>query len=116
MIFFVLLLVLSSGASAYESDQYTNRTQDISDSLDLLDGAVNNAIPDILARKNAPRNKSRIAMAIYFENGGLYWAAKIKRWDAKTTEVAKYDKTRSDSVQKTKPYWDHLLNFISGIA
>ena len=65
MVLLVLLLVFSSGAAAYESDQYTNRTQDISDSLELMDGAVNKAIQDILARKNPPRTKSRIAKAIY---------------------------------------------------
>ena len=116
MIFFVLLLVFSSGASAYESDQYTNRTQDISDSLDLLDGAVNKAFQDILARKNAPRTKSTIAKAIYFEIGGLYWADKIERWAAKSPEVEKYDQTRRDSVYKGMPFWATRVNFIFGVG
>lgn len=116
MVRLVLLLVFSCGAGAYESDQYTNRTQDISDSLELMDGAVNKAIQDILARKNPPRTNSRIAKAIYFEIGGLYWADKIERWAAKSSEVEKYDQTRRDSVYKGMPFWATRVNFIFGIG
>ena len=116
MVPLVLLLVFSSSAGAYESDQYTNRTQDISDSLELMDEAVNKSIRDILARKNPPRTKSRIAKAIYFEIGGLYWADKIERWAAKSPEVEKYDQTRRDSVYKGMPFWATRVNFIFGIG
>jgi hypothetical protein len=116
MVRLVLLLVFSCGAGAYESDQYTNRTQDISDSLELMDGAVNKAIQDILARKNPPRTKSRIAKAIYFEIGGLYWADKIERWAAKSSEVEKYEQTRRDSVYKGMPFWATRVNFVFGIG
>ena len=116
MILLVLLLVFSSDAGAYESDQYTNRTQDISDSLELMDGAVNKAIRDILARKNPPRTNSRIAKAIYFEIGGLYWADKIERWAAKSPEVEKYEQTRRDSVYKGMPFWATRVNFIFGVG
>ena len=116
MVRLVLLLVFSCGAGAYESDQYTNRTQDISDSLELMDGAVNKAIKVILARKNPPRTKSRIAKAIYFEIGGLYWADKIERWAAKSSEVEKYEQTRRDSVYKGMPFWATRVNFVFGIG
>ena len=116
MVLFFLLLVFSSDAGAYESDQYTNRTQDISDSLELMDGAVNKAIRDILARKNPPRTNSRIAKAIYFEIGGLYWADKIERWAAKSPEVEKYEQTRRDSVYKGMPFWATRVNFIFGVG
>ena len=116
MVILVLLLVFSSSAGAYESDQYTNRTQDISDSLELMDGAVNKAIRDILARKNPPRTNSRIAKAIYFEIGGLYWADKIERWAAKSPEVEKYEQTRRDSVYKGMPFWATRVNFIFGVG
>ncbi len=116
MVLLVLLLVFSSDAGAYESDQYTNRTQDISDSLELMDGAVNKAIRDILARKNPPRTNSRIAKAIYFEIGGLYWADKIERWAAKSPEVEKYEQTRRDSVYKGMPFWATRVNFIFGVG
>ena len=116
MVLLVLLLVFSSHAGAYESDQYTNRTQDISDSLELMDGAVNKAIQDILARKNPPRTKSKYAKAIYFEIGGLYWADKIERWAAKSLEVEKYEQTRRDSVYKGMPFWATRVNFIFGVG
>lgn len=116
MILFVLLLVFSSGASAYESDQYTNRTQDIADSRDLLDDAVNQAIQGILARKNAPRTKQKIAKAIYLDIGGLYWADKIERWAAKSPDVEKYDQTRRESVYKGMPFWATRVNFVFGVG
>ena len=81
-----------------------------------MDGAVNKAIQDILARKNPPRTKSRIAKAIYFEIGGLYWADKIERWAAKSPEVEKYEQTRRDSVYKGMPFWATRVNFIFGIG
>ncbi|MDA0271971.1 MAG: hypothetical protein O3C68_01800 [Proteobacteria bacterium] len=116
IVFVVFLLVLSSGASAYESDQYTNRTQDVADSLDVLDREVNQAIRNILARKNPPRSKGKIAKAIYFEIGGLYWADKIERWAAKSPEVEKYDQTRRESVYKGMPFWATRVNFIFGVG
>lgn len=116
MVLLFLLLVFSSDVGAYESDQYTNRTQDISDSLELMDGAVNKAIRDILARKNPPRTNLRIAKAIYFEIGGLYWADKIERWAAKSPEVEKYEQTRRDSVYKGMPFWATRVNFIFGVG
>ena len=116
IVFVALLLVFSTGAGAYESDQYTNRTQDISDSRDLLDVEVNHAIRNILARKNAPRTKGKIAKAIYFEIGGLYWADKIERWAAKSPEVEKYDQTRHESVYRGMPFWATRVNFVFGVG
>ncbi len=116
MIFFVLLMAFTSGASAYESDQYTNRTQDISDAQELLDGVVNQAIQSILKQKKAPRTKHKIAKAIYNEIGGLYWADKIERWASKSPEVEKYDQTRRESIYKGMPFWATRVNFFFGVG
>lgn len=113
-IVFLFLLVTAVEASAYESDQYTNRLQPVADSLVVMDKAVNDAIEKIL--RSSPNSQGAVAKAIYHEIGGLYWADKIERWAAKSPEVEKYDHTRYESIYRGMPFWATRVNFVFGIG
>jgi hypothetical protein len=111
-----ILLILSSPAFGYESDQYTNRTQKVSDSIVLMNGEVNDAIGRILGRGRPPTSKKTMARAIYHEIGGIYWADKIERWAAKSPDVEKYHQTRHKSIYAGMPIWATRVNFVFGVG
>lgn len=111
LLLFVPLLVFG-----YESDQYTQRTQEVSDSLRVMDRAVNDSIASILARKKPPTTQAAMARAIYYDIGGHYWADKIERWAAKSAEVEKYHQSRYQSIYRSMPIWATRVNFLFGIG
>ena len=116
MIFLVLLLLLSIEVCAYESDQYSNRTQYVVDSRGRLDLFVNQAIQDILNSKNAPNTRLKFAKAVYFEVGGLFWVDKIERWAGNSPDIDKYDQTRHGSIYRGMPFWATRVNFVFGVG
>jgi hypothetical protein len=112
----VASLLYSPESFAYESDQYRNRTQQVADSLTVMDKQVNNAIARILSRKRPPKTQQKFAAAIFHEIGGYYWADKIERWAAKSPEVEKYDQTRHKSIYRDMPIWATRVNFVFGVG
>ena len=101
----LLLLFVPLMVFGYESDQYTNRTRNVADSLKVMDRAVNQSIALILARDQPPTTPAMMARAIYYDIGGHHWADKIERWAAKSDEVEKYPQTRYQSIYRGMPFW-----------
>ena len=114
----VTLLACSAcpGAFAYESDQYLNRTVKVEDSLAVLDEQVNLALDRILGRCNPPETRKEVAVAVYRELGGLYWADRIERWAAKSEAVDKYPQTRYRSIYRGMPIWATRVAFLFGVG
>ncbi len=112
----VALSLFWHGAQAYESDQYTNRTWPVADSLLLMDERVNLAMQQILHRQRVPQTEKAFARAIYNELGGLYWADKIERWAVRSPAVAKYPQTRHRSIYRFMPVWATRVNFVFGVG
>ena len=101
---------------AYESDQYMNRTQKVSDALKIMDQQVNAAIDKVLDRDGLNVSRQAVARAIWSEIGGIYWADKIERWAAKSPRVEKYDQTRHQSIYRNMPIWATRVNFVFGVG
>lgn len=117
MYFFLpILIVGSSAVFGYETDQYTNRTQKVADSLVVMNQQVNEALDRIIDRRHQPASDRAFSRAMYHEVGGLYWADKIERWAAKAPEVDKYRQTRYESVYRGMPIWATRVNFVFGIG
>jgi hypothetical protein len=110
------LLLVSLISTAYETDQHTNRTEDVSDSLVLMDDQVNGALQRILSRKRQPSTQKAVAAAIFHEIGGYYWADKIERWAAKSPDVEKYSQSRHNSIYRSMPIWATRVNFVFGVG
>ena len=110
------LLLVSSISTAYETDQHSHRTQDVSDSLDLMDAQVNEALVRILNKKRQPKSQRAFAAAIFHQIGGYYWADKIERWAARSPEVEKYNQTRHKSIYRAMPIWATRVNFLFGVG
>lgn len=112
---FLPFLTLSVSVSGYESDQYMNREELVTDSLEVMDGQVNLAITS-LSKAGTYRTERAFARAIYYELGGWYWADKIERWAGKSPLVDKYSQTRHKSVYRSMPIWATRVNFIFGVG
>ncbi len=112
----LLYVTLMSSASAYETDQYSNRTLNVADSLPLLNARVNKAIADIAAGWKKPADDKSFARAIYYELGGWYWADKIERWAAASPEIEKYPQTRYHSIYRGMPVWATRVTYLFGVG
>ena len=64
-------------ASAYETDQLTNRATPIADSTDVLNREVNAALDRIVAEWNKGHNEWAFVDAVYHEIGGVHWVDRL---------------------------------------
>lgn len=101
---------------AYESDQHTNRTQEVPDSLEIMDEQVNAAIEKVLNREHMSTSRKAVARGIWSEIGGIYWADKIERWAVKSPLIEKYDQTRHQNIYSNMPIWATRAAFIFGLG
>ncbi len=114
--FFLCGLAFCADVYAYESDQYTNRTQKVADALEIMDQQVNAAIDKVLDRDEMSISRKAVARSIWSKIGGIYWADKIERWAAKSPLVDKYDQTRHQSIYRNMPIWATRVNFVFGVG
>jgi|DEB0MinimDraft_6_1074348.scaffolds.fasta_scaffold48699_2 hypothetical protein len=114
--FIVISVFFAWPVWAYESDQYLNRTEAVSDSLAVMDAEINDAIEAIIQRSRQPQSDRRFARAVYYAVGGWYWADKIERWAAKSPAVEKYSQSRHRSIYRAMPVWATRVNFVFGVG
>ncbi len=103
-------------ATAYETDQFSNRSEPIEDSTEVLNREVNNTIEDIVADWHKGHDEMALVNAIYRRIGGLHWVDKLERWAMKSDEVGKLSTPRYDSVYSGLPIWSVRVTFLFGIG
>ena len=101
----IALLLAPLSCGAYETDQFSNRLNPITDSTELLDGRVNLSIADAIADWKGPRKDSKVVGAIYHDIGGVHWVDKIERWAMKSEDVERLQASRYDSIYRGHPIW-----------
>jgi hypothetical protein len=109
-------LATAGAARAYETDQYSNRLEPISDSEPVLDAIVNRALADIAADWRGPEDRLRFATAVWKRLGGLYWVDRIERMAMKSPEIEKLPQHRWQSIYHGAPFWATRVNFVFGIG
>lgn len=112
----LLLLVMPAIACAYETDQFSNRSEPIADSTDVLNRKVNDTIEDIVADWHKGHDEIAFVNAIYREIGGLHWVDRLERWAMKSPDVEKLVTKRYDSVFDGQPIWASRFVWIFGIG
>ena len=65
-------------ANAYETDQYTNRSDPIADSTEVLNDKVNDTIEEIVAEWRNGHDEIAFVDAFYRELGGLHWVDRLR--------------------------------------
>ena len=101
----MLILIAPQMCGAYETDQFNNRLQDISDSTEILNERVNNTINSIVEEWNGKRNNKKFVNKIYHDIGGHHWVDKLERWAMKSPEVERLDTPRRKSIYSGHPLW-----------
>ena len=110
------LLVAAPAIKAYETDQFSNRQNPISDSTEILDARVNQSIADAVANWKGPRKEKKVVNAIYFDIGGVHWVDKIERWAMKSEDVERLQVSRFDSIYRGHPIWATRVAGMFGTA
>jgi hypothetical protein len=116
MVLLLLLAGLRVPAQAYESDQYSNRLVTVSDSIEVLDLEVNEAIGRIAADWDGPEDRRRFATEVWRELGGVYWVDRIERLAMTSPEIERLPQTRRESVYSGAPFVASPIIFLFGVA
>jgi len=103
-------------AVGYESDQYTNRSQPIEDSTEVLNRQVNAAIAEIVADWHKGHDEMAVVNAIYWKIGGVHWVDHIEKWAMKSDEVDHLDIPRYHSVFSGQPFWAVRVTALFGVG
>lgn len=90
---------------AYETDQFSNRLQEIADSTELLNEKVNASIRTIVQEWTGERSNRRFVNAIYHDIGGHHWVDKLERWVMNTPEIERLATPRRSSIYSGHPFW-----------
>ena len=105
-----------AAATAYETDQFTNRDVPIADSTELLNSRVNETIRGIAADWKKGHDEMAFVDAIYHELGGHHWVDKLERWAVKSDQVEKLDTPRHDSVFSGLPWYALRVTTFFGVG
>jgi hypothetical protein len=107
---------LPAVATAYETDQFTNRDEPIADSTEILNRKMNETIEGIVDGWKKGHDEMAVVSAIYHEIGGHHWVDKLERWAMKSDEVEKLDTPRYDSVFSGLPIYASRVTFFFGVG
>lgn len=110
------LTLLSGLAAAYETDQFSNRTEPIADSTDILNRRVNDTIEQIAANWRKGHDEMAFVNAVYRKIGGLHWVDKLERWAIKSPEVEKLSTSKYASIFSDLPIWANRVTFFFGVG
>ncbi|KAB2965191.1 MAG: hypothetical protein F9K18_06815 [Thermoanaerobaculia bacterium] len=112
----LLALALAAPTRGYESDQYSHRLEPIEDALPVLDRAVNETLARVARRHRGAEDRMGIALGVWRELGGLYWADRIERFVVRTADIEKLPQRRRTSIFAGAPFWATRVNFVFGVG
>jgi hypothetical protein len=99
------LAISGTSTRASETDQMTGRTQEITDSTEILNAKINASISEIIADWDAGDDRRAMVNAIYRKLGGWSIVDKIEHWAIENAAIGKHDTTRRTSVYGGLPFW-----------
>ncbi len=107
---------LPATATAYETDQFSNRDIPIADSTEPLNARVNETLENIIADWRKGHDEMAVVSAIYHEIGGHHWVDKLERWAMKSDQVEKVATPRYDSVFSGLPWYALRVTSFFGVG
>jgi len=107
---------LPAVATAYETDQFTNRDVPIADSTEVLNRRVNETIEEIVDGWKKGHDELAVVSAIYHKIGGHHWVDKLERWAMKSDDVEKLETPRYDSVFSHLPLYAVRVTKFFGVG
>lgn len=114
----VLLLTLTAPAiaGAYETDQFNNRQQDISDSTSVMNHQVTLAIASTITSRHGKPDPMKIVDGIYKKIGGKHWVDKLERFAMDSGEVERLDTPPHDSIYSGHPFYATRVAGLFGVG
>jgi hypothetical protein len=100
-----LILLAPQFCGAYETDQFSNRLQEIADSTELLNEKVNDSIRTIAQDWTGGRGNRKFVNAIYHDIGGHHWVDKLERWAMNAPEIERLATPSRSSIYSGHPIW-----------
>lgn len=112
----VLLGLAALSASAYETDQHSNRDQVVADSTEILNARVNETIREIAKQWSTDHDEMAFVDEFYGRIGGIHYVDKLERWAMTSPDVEKLDTERYDSIYSGYPLWSLRVSTLFGIG
>jgi hypothetical protein len=112
----IVLMIAAPMCAAYETDQFSNRLDDLEDSTELLDGRVNQTLEAIVDEWQGARDDWKVVNQIYFDIGGMHWVDKIERWAMKSEKVDRLQPSRYTSIYRGHPIWATRVAGLFGVG
>ncbi len=112
----IALALVSAAAPGYETDQYSNRSVQLADSVEQLNGEVNRALGDVAARWRHGDDPRRFARAVYRELGGRHWVDRLERWAIRSPQIDKPERYKRHNVYRGTPFWARRVGFFFGMG
>lgn len=109
-------VLLPGRLHAYETDQFSNRAEDVADSTEALNGKMNDTIREIVDEWDRGHDEWAFVNAIYRKVGGRHWVDRIERWAMRSPDVDKLDTPRYGSIYSHHPFWATRTIALFGIG
>jgi len=107
---------VATPALGYETDQFSNRSQPIADSTEVLNQQVNETIEEIVADWRKGRDEKAVVNAVYRRIGGLHWVDRLEKWASRSSEVERLGTKKYRSVYAGLPIWSIRVTFFFGVG
>ncbi|MGI9272229.1 MAG: hypothetical protein ACR2QT_10670 [Woeseiaceae bacterium] len=111
-----LLVSWPSVVVAHETDQFTNRTDPIADSTQVLNREINNAIADVANNKHRDDDRMAFVNAMFKELGSPLLVDRIEKWAIDSPEVEKLKTGRYNSIYSDLPFWTVRVTKVFGVG
>ena len=112
----MLTVACSMTALAHETDQFSNRTDTITDSTQVLNREVNKALVEVVRERHNDADTMAVVNAIYHKLGGRFLVDRIEKWAIESPEVEKLKTGRYDSVYAEHPIWAVRVTKLFGVG
>jgi len=111
-----MLLAVPIIGAAFETDQFSNRQQNISDSTAVMNRQVTLAVANTIVDMKGPRDEMKVVNAVYKRIGGIYWVDKLERWTMDSSEIERLDTGAYDSIYSGHPFWATRVASVFGVG
>ncbi len=112
----LLLSLASPPGGAYETDQFSNRLQQIEDSTALMNRQVTLAVAETITPWHGQRDDMAVVDGIYKKIGGLHWVDKLERYAMDSEDIERLDTPPHDSIYSGHPFWAARVAAIFGVG
>lgn len=101
---------------AHETDQFSNRTDPIADSTQVLNRKVNKAIARVVEKRRTGDDRIAFVNALYGKLGGRFLVDRLEKWAIESPEVEKLKTGRYNSVYSGHPIWAVRVTMLFGVG